>query len=50
MPYEGKSDIRKWESFVDKLNHPKKSIKIGLIGKYVELQDAYISINEAFNH
>lgn len=50
LPYEGKSDIREWESFVDKLNHPKKTIKIGLIGKYVELQDAYISINEAFNH
>ena len=50
LPYEGKSNFNNWKAFVEKLNNPKRKVKIGLIGKYVELQDAYISINEAFKH
>ncbi|MCB0510053.1 MAG: CTP synthase [Chitinophagales bacterium] len=50
LPYEGKSNFDNWKAFVHKLNNPVKKIEIGLIGKYVELQDAYISINEAFKH
>ncbi|MEI8052692.1 MAG: CTP synthase [Bacteroidota bacterium] len=43
-------ELSKWTSFLDKLKHPKHKITIGLIGKYVELQDAYKSILEAFVH
>ncbi|MGL6022398.1 MAG: CTP synthase [Chitinophagaceae bacterium] len=43
-------NLEKWNNFLDKLFHPKKEIHIGLIGKYVELQDAYKSILEAFIH
>jgi len=43
-------DLVRWREFLDKLKHPKKKIKIGLIGKYIELQDAYKSILEAFVH
>jgi CTP synthase len=43
-------DLSKWRGFLDKLNYPKSRIKIGLIGKYIELQDAYKSILEAFIH
>ncbi len=43
-------DLLKWNSFLDKLNHSVKTVNIGLIGKYVELQDAYKSILEAFVH
>lgn len=43
-------DLVKWREFLDKLNHPTRKIKIGLIGKYIELQDAYKSILEAFVH
>ena len=43
-------DLGRWRGFLDKLNHPKSRIKIGLIGKYIELQDAYKSILEAFIH
>ena len=43
-------ELGKWRAFLDKLNHPKSRIKIGLIGKYIELQDAYKSILEAFIH
>lgn len=43
-------DLTKWNTFLDKLNKPKSKVNIGLIGKYVELQDAYKSILEAFIH
>lgn len=39
-----------WKDFLNKLKNPKTSVKIGLIGKYVELQDAYKSILESFIH
>ena len=43
-------DLGKWREFLDKLNYPKSRVTIGLIGKYIELQDAYKSILEAFIH
>lgn len=43
-------ELGKWISFLDKLKYPKSKITIGLIGKYVELQDAYKSILESFVH
>jgi CTP synthase len=43
-------DLNRWLDFLQKLREPNKTITIGLIGKYVELQDAYKSILEAFIH
>jgi len=43
-------ELTKWKEFLDKLKYPKVKITIGLIGKYVELQDAYKSILESFVH
>ena len=43
-------ELTKWRGFLDKLNYPKSRVKIGLIGKYIELQDAYKSILESFVH
>ena len=43
-------DLTLWKGFLDKLQNPKSTVKIGLIGKYIELQDAYKSILEAFIH
>lgn len=43
-------ELAKWKGFLDKLNYPKSKIQIGLIGKYMELQDAYKSILESFIH
>jgi CTP synthase len=43
-------ELGRWKEFLDKLKYPKTKITIGLIGKYVELQDAYKSILEAFVH
>ena len=44
------SDLSRWISFVNRLKSPKNEIKIGLIGKYVELQDSYKSILESLVH
>lgn len=43
-------DLHRWKEFLDKLKYPKNQVTIGLIGKYIELQDAYKSILEAFVH
>ncbi len=42
--------LDKWKLFLDKLKYPKSKVTIGLIGKYIELQDAYKSILESFIH
>jgi CTP synthase len=43
-------DLTQWKEFLFRIEHPKSSIKVALVGKYVELPDAYKSINEAFIH
>jgi CTP synthase len=43
-------ELSKWKEFLDKVKYPKSKITIGLVGKYVELQDAYKSILESFIH
>jgi CTP synthase len=43
-------DFTKLQAFLDKLYHPKYQVDIALVGKYVELQDAYKSILESFVH
>ena len=43
-------ELGKWKEFLDKLKYPKSKVTIGLIGKYIELQDAYKSILESFVH
>lgn len=43
-------DLDQWKEFLHRLRHPKSEVTIGLIGKYVELQDSYKSIQESFIH
>jgi CTP synthase len=43
-------ELSSWKSFLGKLKNPTKEVKIGLVGKYNELPDAYKSIYEAFVH
>ncbi len=43
-------EMGRWKEFLDKLKYPKNKVTIGLIGKYIELQDAYKSILESFVH
>ncbi|NCX95203.1 MAG: CTP synthase [Chitinophagia bacterium] len=50
LPVGEEPTLPKWRDFLYKLKHPKHKITVGLIGKYVELQDAYKSIIEALLH
>lgn len=43
-------NLDRWKSFLHDLNNPKQEVRIGLVGKYVELKDSYKSIAEAFIH
>ena len=43
----GEPDLKQWNGFLNKMYNATKEVKIGLVGKYVELQDAYKSIDEA---
>jgi len=46
----GKPDLSDWEEIVNKQKNLRKNVTIALVGKYVELHDAYLSIVEALNH
>jgi CTP synthase len=50
MPVSENTDMAKWKEFLHKYKNPKHEVKIGLVGKYVELKDSYKSISEAFIH
>ncbi|MCL2502365.1 MAG: CTP synthase [Bacteroidales bacterium] len=43
-------DLKQWKAFLNRLFHPKVDVDVALVGKYVELQDAYKSILESFIH
>jgi len=49
-PFAGEPNLESWEKFLYKLQNPKSEVNIALIGKYVELKDAYKSIVESFIH
>ena len=44
------ANMAEWEKMVYKINHPSKKVKVAVVGKYVELPDAYISVTEALHH
>jgi len=44
------ADLSSWEQLVESLEHPQAQVRIGMIGKYVELSDSYKSLNEALIH
>ncbi len=50
MPIEGEPEMGPWMNFIEKLDSATDTVTIGLVGKYVELQDAYKSINESLFH
>ena len=50
LPDRREPDMRAWKNFLGKLKHPLHFVRIGLVGKYNELQDAYKSIHESFVH
>jgi CTP synthase len=46
----GPEDMTEWRAMVDKILHPSRTVTIGLVGKYVALPDAYMSVTEALRH
>ena len=50
LPEKNSPNLKQWNEFLFKLKNPKHTVNIGLVGKYVELQDSYKSILEAFIH
>ena len=50
LPEKSSPDLKHWNEFLYKFKNPKHTISIGLVGKYVELQDSYKSILESFIH
>lgn len=47
VPIEGEPNLEAWIHFLERMESAEKTVTIGLVGKYVELQDAYKSINES---
>ena len=47
---EGKADLAEWVQLVERWRNINKTVKIALVGKYVELHDAYLSVVEALHH
>ncbi len=50
LPLRNEPELEAWKDFILRVKHPNNEITIGLVGKYVELQDAYKSIIESFVH
>lgn len=50
MPLRNEPDLTHWNEFLYKLKNPTRKVKIGLVGKYIELKDSYKSIVESFIH
>ena len=50
LPKKVAPDLKNWNTFLHRLKNPKHTVNVGLVGKYVELQDSYKSILEAFIH
>ena len=43
-------DLTEWQELAERIRHQNKTVKIGLVGKYVQLHDAYLSVAEALRH
>ncbi len=46
----GTRDLQEWRDMVDRLKHPAGVVEVAVVGKYVELKDAYLSVKEALAH
>ena len=43
-------DLKEWREMVERVRHQSRTVRIGLVGKYVQLHDAYLSVAEALRH
>ena len=47
---ESECDLSSWENLVEVIGHPEGEVTVGIVGKYVEFEDSYKSLNEALLH
>lgn len=45
-----KADLTEWKRMVDRLHEPEKSVTVAVVGKYIKLEDSYLSVVEALGH
>ena len=50
LPFEDQPDLSRWESITQAEQNPEGTVRVGIVGKYVSLLDAYKSLNEAVRH
>jgi CTP synthase len=50
LPAKGPADLRDWAEVIDAVDHPEDEVVVGVVGKYVDHQDAYKSVGEALKH
>ncbi len=50
LPVKSDAELTDWNNFLTKLKNHKNTVKVALVGKYIQLPDAYKSINESFIH
>jgi len=50
LPLQHEPELKQWKEFLGKLKNPIHQVRIGIVGKYIELKDAYKSIAESFIH
>ena len=43
-------DLAEWRELVERIRHPRRTVTVGIVGKYVQLHDAYLSVAEALRH
>jgi CTP synthase len=46
----GEPDLAEWEALVERIRHPRRSVRIAIVGKYINLPDAYLSVTQALAH
>ncbi len=50
LPVTQKPELAEWRTMIEEIKRPKSDIRLGIVGKYVELHDAYMSVREALYH
>lgn len=50
LPVKDELDVSPWQALVDRVRHPKAEVRVAIVGKYVQLSDAYRSLIEALHH
>jgi CTP synthase len=48
--WTGRPNLEKWQDLLERIRHPERTVRIAMVGKYVDLTESYKSLNEALHH